>query len=145
MHSVSEMVRSNPSAILADDAELIRCLETCLICAQACSACADACIGDANLTRCARLGLDCADLCEVTMRIASRQKFAEPALLVRMLQLCAAACAMCAEACERHANEHDHCRVCAEACRWCERACRELGAKMPDGAGGVATVGPTRH
>src|SRR5690554_5492529 len=38
-------------------------------CAQACTACADACLSEdmvAELTKCIRTNLDCADLCETT-------------------------------------------------------------------------------
>jgi hypothetical protein len=30
------------------------------------------------------------------------------------------------EECDRHAEQHDHCRVCAGACRGCEQACNDL-------------------
>lgn len=38
---------------------------------------------------------------------------------------CAAACNVCGEECQRHAGQHEHCRICAEACRRCEQACQE--------------------
>jgi hypothetical protein len=133
MHSVSEMVRTNPS-ILGDDAELIRCIETCLIAAQACVACGDSCLSEADvkaLARCIRLTQDCADVIQTTGRMVSRQKAADPQLLGGQLDLCAMACSLCAFECERHGAQHEHCRVCADACRWCEIACRELRAKLP--------------
>jgi hypothetical protein len=35
---------------------------------------------------------------------------------------CATVCKACGDACESHADQHDHCRVCAEACHRCEQA-----------------------
>jgi hypothetical protein len=36
------------------------------------------------------------------------------------------ACQVCGEECERHADDHEHCRIYAEACRRCEEACMDL-------------------
>jgi hypothetical protein len=47
-----------------------------------------------------------------------------------MLEACAEACRICAEECERHAGDHEHCRVCAEACRRCEQACEDLRSSI---------------
>jgi hypothetical protein len=47
----------------------------CIECAQACTACADACFSEQNvadLTKCTRSNLDCADICDVTGRLLSR-------------------------------------------------------------------------
>jgi Domain of Unknown Function (DUF326) len=129
--TVQEMLRTHPSA--PTDAEtLARCIEECFACAQSCTACADACLGEpdvAELTRCIRLNLDCADVCEATGKILSRQTEAQTDLLIAIVQTCVEACRVCAEECERHAAHHEHCRVCAEACRRCEQACEAaLGA-----------------
>jgi hypothetical protein len=55
---------------------LARCIEACFSCGQACTACADACLAEDSVTdlaRCIRLNLDCADICDVTGRVLSRQ------------------------------------------------------------------------
>lgn len=83
------------------------------------------------LTRCIRLNLDCADLCDTTGRIVSRQTAFEAELATAILRACAAACRLCAEECERHAQHGmEHRRVCAEVCRPCEQACNELIAVL---------------
>lgn len=109
--------------------EVLACIQACLDCAQACVACADACIGEANpkmLARCIRLNQDCANVCEVTAKVFSRQTARDENLLRAVLQACLVACRVCAEECERHAKAMKHCEVCADACRACEKACDRL-------------------
>jgi hypothetical protein len=106
---------------------LVRCIEECYGCAQACTACADACLAEEsapNLKQCIRLNLDCADVCAATGALASRRTGSNEQILRQMLEVCAAACRVCGEECERHADRHEHCRVCAESCRRCEQACQ---------------------
>lgn len=96
--------------------------------------CADACLAEADapaLTACLRAALDCADLCQVAARIASRQQPAEVVLLARIFELAAVACDLCADQCEPHAATHPHCRACAEICRLCEDACQKALHAMP--------------
>jgi len=48
-----------------DKQVLANCIEACFDCAQTCTACADACLSEqlvAELTRCIRVNLDCADV-----------------------------------------------------------------------------------
>lgn len=126
MH-VQQMLSSHPTAAAGGNAPLIACIEACYDCAQACTVCADACLGEeevAELRRCIRLDLDCADICQATGRIASRQSGADRTLY-QIIESCREACRRCAEECERHADRHEHCRICAEACRECESACRD--------------------
>ena len=79
------------------------------------------------LARCIRLDLDCADVCDATGKILSRQTAFEPQMARAALDACAQACRLCGEECEQHA-EHgmEQCRICAEACRRCESACNNL-------------------
>jgi hypothetical protein len=131
MTHTQRMVRTNPSGAAVDEATLVECIEACFDCAQACTACADACLGEQNpqmLNRCIRLDLDCADVCDTTGRILSRQTATEPQVVRVALQACAEACRLCGEECEKHASEMnmEHCRVCAEACRRCEQACNDV-------------------
>ena len=80
-----------------------------------------------ELVTCIRLNLDCADVCETTGKLMTRQTGgASVEVLRRALETCIAACQACAEECEKHAARQEHCRVCAEACRACEQACRDV-------------------
>ena len=70
------MLRTYPKSLgNVDERALARCIDACVECAQACTACADACLSEemvAELTKCIRTNLDCADLCAVTARVLSR-------------------------------------------------------------------------
>jgi hypothetical protein len=98
-------------------------------CAQACVADNIADLGEphvADMIRCIRLCLDCADICIAAGRVTSRLVLYDPGVLRPLLESCAASCRRCGDECERHAPRHAHCRVCAEACRRCEKACQAL-------------------
>ncbi len=75
---------------------------------------------------CIRLNLDCADICEATGRLLSRQTDPEPDLLRRQIEVFAKACRACGAECERHAGRHEHRRIRADACRRREEACGRL-------------------
>jgi hypothetical protein len=125
--TVSEMLRTHPKGS-AEEA-LARCVEECFACAAICTACADACLGEqtvANLVRCIRTDLDCADICAATGSILARQTERDAEIVRSLLQSCVVACRRCAEECEAHAEHHEHCRICAEACRRCEQACANM-------------------
>lgn len=128
MSFAAQMLRTHPNPTISDDT-VAACIRACFDCAQACTACADACLGEPDpkpLVQCIRLNLDCADLCDTTGRIITRQTAFERQMVSAALHACATACRLCAEECERHAPHMEHCRVCAEACRQCERACQAL-------------------
>jgi hypothetical protein len=38
-----------------------------------------------------------------------------------MLDVCATACRLCGEECERHSSRHEHCRISVDSCRSCTR------------------------
>jgi hypothetical protein len=108
---------------------LAACIEACYDCSQTCTACADACLSEetvADLTKCIRTDLDCADMCDTTGRILSRHTAYDANLTRAVVQACALACKACGDECARHAEMHEHCRVCAAECRLCEQACRDL-------------------
>ncbi len=130
---IRQMLKTHPKpAENFDEQELIDCIEACFDCAQTCFSCADACLGEdmvKELTRCIRLNLDCADVCDTTGRIVARQTEPNEELIRAQLDACMVACRTCAAECERHADMHEHCAVCAEACRTCERACERLLSK----------------
>jgi hypothetical protein len=129
MTHASQMLQTHPRASQFDTEALTRTIEALADCAQACASCSDACLAEEHvkdLIRCIRLNLDCADICTATASMLSRMTDPQWSLLRRQVEVCVEACRMCAEECERHASQHEHCRVCAEACRACEQACQQL-------------------
>jgi hypothetical protein len=132
MHA-QQMIGTHPHVKGSTNEAQIRCIEECYDCAQICTSCADACLGEESvvqLIQCIRLDLDCADICAATGTIASRRTGSNEEVIRRMLDVCATACRLCAEECERHARQHEHCRICMEACRRCEQACQEAMRSM---------------
>ena len=98
-------------------------------CIQACDADTAADLSEqsvAEMIRCIRLCLDCADVCTATAGVLSRQTAYDPIVTRPLLEACIAICRSCGDECERHARHHAHCRICSEACRRCEQACRDL-------------------
>lgn len=133
MSGARQMLETHPREGEVDRDLLSRCIVECFECAQSCTACADACLseeGVEELRTCIRLDLDCADICEVTGRVLTRQTEYDAPTSKAQLEACAEACTTCAQECERHADHHEHCRVCAEACRRCEEACDQLLSAM---------------
>jgi hypothetical protein len=125
MHAY-EMISTHPDVRGNTNNALIDCVAQCYSCAQACTSCADACLAEemvGELRQCIRLDLDCADICGVTGRVATRRTGSDEEVIRRMLDTCAVACRLCSEECERHAQHHEHCRICAEVCRTCMQAC----------------------
>ena len=105
MSYAQRMAQMNPSTPGFDLAALTACIEACIDRAQACTACADACLGEQDtqmLARCIRLDLDCADLCNATGKIPSRQAASDPAMLRAARQACARACKLCGDECAQH-------------------------------------------
>jgi Domain of Unknown Function (DUF326) len=79
----------------------------------------------AELTKCIRTNLDCADICDATGRVLSRHTGYDANLTRAVLQTYAQACQSCGNECAQRTHMR-HCQVCAEACRRCEQACRQL-------------------
>ena len=134
MTRIEQMYKTHPTQSEMDSGMMADCLESCMECLETCNSCADACLGEKNvdmLKRCIRLNLDCADLCEVSARILSRQTETDWRLVRSVTDTMAMACRLCAEECEKHAKMHDHCRVCAEACRRCEQSCHKMMGAIP--------------
>lgn len=128
-----EIISNHPQVQGSTNDALIRCIEECYACAQTCISCADACLAEEkvhDLRQCIRLNLDCADACVATGAIATRRTGSNEEVIRQILETCATACRLCGEECERHAGQHNHCRVCADACRRCEEACREATGSM---------------
>jgi hypothetical protein len=129
MPSAAQMLAAHPWEGNVEREALAACVEACFECAQTCTSCADACLsedGVADLRKCIRLDLDCADICEATGRVLTRQTEYDAPTSKSQLESCREVCRTCGEECERHAEMHEHCRICAESCRTCERACEAL-------------------
>ena len=127
------LLDTHPRTFDVDAGLLAATIDALSDCAQACTACADDDLSEpdvAELVKCIRLCLDCADVCTATVRAISRQTGYDANVTRSLLEACATTCKSCGDECERHAHMHEHCRVCAEACRHCEQACRELLAAM---------------
>lgn len=127
------MLETYPKSINLDRSGLAAAIDALIACSQACTACADACLSEdmvAELTKCIRTDLDCADICATTARVLSRHTGYDANISRSLLEACATACKSCGDECARHTDMHEHCRICAEACRACERACRDLLAAM---------------
>jgi hypothetical protein len=121
-----EMLEAHPLPAELDRDLLARCIDECLACLQSCTVCADASVAQpdvVDLRRSIRLCLDCADVCDATGRMLSRQTEYVATTARAQVSSCWELCAICATECERHAQHHEHCRICAEQCRRCEEAC----------------------
>lgn len=133
MSYAKRMLDTYPRDFNLDAGILAATIDALSDCAQACTACADDCLSEemvAELTKCIRLNLDCADVCTATLRVVSRQTDYDANVTRSVLQACITVCKSCGDECGRHAQMHEHCRVCAEACRRCEQACNDLLAAM---------------
>jgi hypothetical protein len=127
------MLETYPQPISLDRVLLASTIDVIDDCAEACTACADACLSEpdvAELTKCIRTNLDCADVCATTTRVLSRHTGYDATISRAMLVACATACAACATECGLHAEMHEHCGICADACRSCEQACNDLLAAI---------------
>ena len=133
MTYAKQMLDTYPRSFNVDADALAAAIDAVVDCSQACSACADSCLSEdtvADLAKCIRLDLDCADICAATGNILPRQTEYDANVTRPLVQACRQACSSCGDECERHASMHEHCRVCAEACRRCEQACARLLAEM---------------
>ena len=129
MSYAKQMLDTSPRTFKVDAAVLASTIDALTDCAQACTADADDDLSEQNVTdmvKCIRLCLDCADVCTATVGVVSRQTDYDANVTKPLLEACVAACKSCGDECERHSQNHKHCRVCAEACRRCEQACRDL-------------------
>jgi hypothetical protein len=130
MTHARQMMEVNAIGAALDTTALVECLEACFDCAHACTACADTCLGEQDvqmLTRCIRLDLACAVVCNAIGIVLSRQTAFDVEIAQAALEACARVCRLCGKECYQHA-EHgmEHCRICAEAYRRCESACNNL-------------------
>ena len=121
--SIAQMIAAHPDVAGNLNEPLALAVRHAMFCAAICTSCADACVAEEmDMRQCVRTCLDCADICDMTMKVASRRTGSNETALREALQLCVTACDLCAEECAKHDN--DHCRRCAEMCRECARDCR---------------------
>jgi hypothetical protein len=133
MSYAKQLLDTYPRDVNLDADLLAGAIDALSDCAQACIADADDDLSEQNIAemvKCIRLCLDCADICAATLRVVSRQTDYDANLTRPLLEACVATCKSCGDECEHHAQMHEHCRVCAEACRRCEQACRQLVAAI---------------
>ena len=134
MSHVTAMLDAYPKDLGSIDRQkLADCIHACFACGETCTACADACLSEdmvAELIKCIRTNLDCADICATTGAVLSRRTGYDANITRTILEACRVACGSCATECERHAGMHEHCRLCGEACRRCEAACTDLLAAL---------------
>lgn len=124
-----QLLETYPRTFSVDATLLAEAIEALSDCAQACTSDADDDLSEpdvAAMVKCIRLCLDCADICNATVAVTSRQTEYDANITIPLLEACTAACKSCGDECERHAMMHAHCQVSAEACRRCERSCRVL-------------------
>jgi hypothetical protein len=129
MSYAGQMLDTYEHALDVDVGVLATGIEALADCAQACSVDTDANLGEQNvaeMVRCIRLCLNCADICAATAAVMSRPATAETGVIQPLLTACAAICRSCGDECARHARMHPHCRVCEGACRRAEQACQDL-------------------
>ncbi|MGN6676732.1 MAG: four-helix bundle copper-binding protein [Streptosporangiaceae bacterium] len=129
MSYARRMLDAYPRTINVQGEMLAATIDALSDCAQACAADADNDLSERNLAemvKCIRLCLDCADICTATAGVTSRQTEYDANVTRPLLEVCVAICKSCGDECERHAAMHEHCRICAEACRRCEQACQGL-------------------
>jgi hypothetical protein len=129
MSYASQLLDSYPRTFNVDARILTATIDALTDCAQACTADADDDLSEPNvadLVKCIRLCLDCADICNTTAGVTSRQTEYDANVTRPLLEACIASCKSCGDECRQHATMHAHCQVCEQACRRCEEACRQL-------------------
>jgi len=134
MSYARQLLETYPNTSRIDAGVLNAAIDALSDCAQACTADVDADLSEtddlANMVKCIRLCLNCTDVCEATLGVVSRPAEWDANVAKPLVQACVAICKSCGDECERHAQEHAHCKVCEESCRRCEKACRDLLAAM---------------
>jgi hypothetical protein len=104
----------------------MECAKACNDCQRECDSCAHHCahlVAEGKKDHLHTLGtcLDCASMCATSSQIVSRMG----PLSGPMCEACVKACAVCAEACEKHPAD-EHMKRCGQECRKCEKACKEM-------------------
>ncbi len=133
MQDFAKVAQSHPNKINLDESLYTSALKAIEECGAACTSCADACLSESNvqqLTKCIRLNLDCADICDATSRVLMRQTQPDMDVLRNQVETCMLACRSCGGECARHSH-HEHCKACAASCQNCESECEDLLKAFP--------------
>jgi uncharacterized membrane protein len=120
MSYARQLLDAYPGSVTADAGVLAATIDALSDCAQACIADADGDLREQNLAEmvtCIRLCWDCADVCNATLGVVTRQTARDASVTKPLLEACIAICKSCGDECERHARHHEHCRVCGQACQ----------------------------
>jgi hypothetical protein len=129
MTDTKEMLDAVRTRITLATEDVAAAIDACLRCTQTCTTCANADLAEDDvdeLRLCAALCLNCADVCDVTLRLLSRPAHWDPYAIQRVVQACVRTCNSSAEECARHAQHHRHCAICEKVCRACAQACAAL-------------------
>lgn len=123
-----EMLASHPKSDGGSEA-LATLVDAASDCELICQICADACANSeaaAQLGACMRLDVDCAEVCHTAAVVFARLPIAETEFAAALLQTLIVVTERCEEECNKHGEDHEHCRLCALACSRCARAARAL-------------------
>ncbi|RZI86732.1 MAG: four-helix bundle copper-binding protein [Rubrivivax sp.] len=95
------------------------CIRACQAALQACQVCVSADVRESHedMENCILINLDCADMCEATIKVLARQSPHHGDFCAVCTHLCRA----CAAECAKH--DHEHCQRCRAACEQCAHAC----------------------
>ncbi len=106
-----------------------QCIQNCLDCHRLCTHTTQHCLemGGAHAEAShVRTMQDCAQACITCADFMLRISPLHP----RYCGICADACQKCAEECERLGGNDETMKECAMACRKCEESCREMSAAV---------------
>ena len=129
MSHASEMMKELEYPAYVDRALMVTCLDALGDCVETCGADEEACLAETAvvaLRRCTTLDLNCADVCQATLRVLTRAVEFDAEVARAMIGACLVVCRKCGAECRLHGGTYEHCRVCAEACQRCEEACAGL-------------------
>lgn len=129
MTDTTTLIDTVPGGVPLGSKAVATAIDACLTCLRACTTCANADLAEDDVSEmrvCIARCLDCADVCDASMRLLARPAYSEPAVIQPLLHACARACTSCAEECARHAAHHVHCAICEKTCRTCVDACTAL-------------------
>lgn len=108
--------------------EMQQCLTNCLDCHRICLATVPHCLqmgGQHAAATHIGLLLDCAEICQTSANFMLRMSDFH----TRVCAVCAEICDRCAQDCQQLANGDALMQQCAETCRRCAESCRQMAAQ----------------
>lgn len=98
-------------------------------CIQKGQACLSHCLvlmgqGEKDMAGCAQSVNQMLALCGALQQLANQNS----KLLPKLAALAMDACNQCEEACKKHADKHEECKVCGESCAACAKECKKIAA-----------------